>query len=729
MVHFEQLNQVQKDAALHNNGPHMILSGPGTGKTSIITHKLNTLLSQGVDPESILLITTSFRSSQILTGELRELSGREINLPWSGNFYTIFAKILRAEAKSIGFTHYYSIYDTEDSLSLVTNIVGEAVQKDDALSAPNVRKKIAFNKNLGILPDKYAESYIQNALDEKFLEYFRTYQTKIVENDAMDFEDILLNTITLFTNVKKVHQKYKKRFEYLIIDDFQDLNILQYEIVKLLAAKSDKIAVFGDYNQSILGYKGAKPSIIQSFQGDYSRVKIYTPDVNYRNNPHIHNGAFSVAAKNVDTVKYKTRFASDDDRKISLVKCSDEKDEAYQIARFIKDEVYDNKYTLNEIAVIFRTPAQVRALEDVFRIEKIPFVHIAGIEYYRKKEVKDILAYLKVINNQRDEESLLRIMNFPQRGIGVTTVNRMLSFASKQGITLFETMGRIFEVIDIKERIQKNVKNFKILLDKYILLREKLSVEELTRALIDELEIMKSLKEESSIESLSKIDNIQDFFKCIADYSARFPGIKLEDFVEKLTLMMDTDMAPDNANAVSLMTTHSVKGIEFPLVFVSGLEDEIFPLSKRFDSLSEEEEERRLFYVCVTRGMKKVYLSHARSRYRFGEVAYQSRSKFIDEVNPDFIYEEDLSGNKKANRKTRKEIFKEYFEQTDYKDFTEIESSLKMGSRVYHEKFGLGKVIQVSGSGESQKVTVVFEGNNVKQLMLKFAKLKVLNTI
>ncbi|NUM72355.1 MAG: UvrD-helicase domain-containing protein [Ignavibacteriaceae bacterium] len=729
MVHFEQLNPIQKDAAAYNNGPHMVLSGPGTGKTSIIAHKLNALLSQGADPESVLLITTSFKSSQVILEELKQLAGREVKMPWSGNFYTIFAKILRAEAKSIGFTQYYSIYDTEDSLSLVTNIVGDTVQKDDALSAPNVRKRIANCKNLGILPEKFSESYVKDASDEKFLEYFTTYQKKIVDNDAMDFEDILLNTITLFTNVKKVHQKYKKRFEYLILDDFQDMNVLQYEIIKLLASKTDKISVLGDYNQSILGYKGGSPAFIKSFQEDYSRVKIFKPEINYRNNSSIHDGALSVAAINGDTVSYKTTFANDDDSKISLVKCSDEKDEAYQIARFIKDEVYDNKYTLSEIAVIFRTPAQVRALEDVFRIEKIPFVHIAGVEYYRKKEVKDILAYLKVINNQRDEESLLRIMNFPQRGIGVTTVNRMLSFASKQDITLFDTMGRIFEVIDIKERIQKNVKNFKILLDKYILLREKLSVEELTRALIDELEIMKSLKEESSVESLSKIDNIQEFFKCISDYSARFPGIKLEDFVEKLTLMMDTDLAPDNANAVSLMTTHSVKGVEFPLVFVSGLEDEIFPLAKRFDNLSEEPEERRLFYVCVTRGMKKVYLSHARSRYRFGEVAYQSRSKFIDEVAPDFIYEEDLSGNKKANRKTRKEIFKEYFEQTDYKDFSEIESSLKMGSRVYHEKFGLGKVIQVSGSGESQKVTVVFEGNNVKQLMLKFAKLKVLNTI
>ena len=377
--------------------------------------------------------------------------------------------------------------------------------------------------------------------------------------------------------------------------------------------------------------------------------------------------------------------------------------------------------------MLYRTNAQSRALEDIFRKEKIPYKIIGGIEFYQRKEVKDIIAYLRVISNQRDEESLLRIMNFPQRGIGNTTIKRMIAFARKLDLTLFETMARVFEVIDIKERIQKNVKGFKLLLDKYIELKDKLSVGELTRALVDELGVLRMFKEENTPESLARWDNLNELLSALSDYSSSNKNTTLEQYLEEVSLITGVDMYEEEKNSVTLMTIHSAKGLEFPVVFISGCEEDIFPLSNRFSSDATLEEERRLFYVAVTRAKQKVYLLHARSRYRFGEVAYQSRSRFIEELNENTYNEVNGGiGRKSSQRKSKKEIYYEYFEKMDYEDFNQDNKTIKPGSRVMHDKFGLGKVTDVTGVGEMQKATVHFEGNNVKQLMLKFAKLKVL---
>jgi DNA helicase-2/ATP-dependent DNA helicase PcrA len=366
-------------------------------------------------------------------------------------------------------------------------------------------------------------------------------------------------------------------------------------------------------------------------------------------------------------------------------------------------------------------------MEDIFYKEKIPYIIIGGVEFYRRKEVKDVIAYLRVIANQNDEESILRIMNFPQRGIGNTTVTRMIAFARKHELTLFQTMNRVFEVIDIKERIQKNVKGFRVLLEKYIKLKDTLSVGELSLALIDELGLVRMFKSENTPESQSRLENINQLMAAISEYSKANNDAKLDQFLEEVSLVSDIDMKDDKKNAVTFLTVHSAKGLEFPIVFISGLEEEIFPLANRFSEDSTVEEERRLFYVAVTRAEQKIFLSHARSRYRFGEVAYQSRSRFIDEIAPSTIQEINGGIGRKANRKTKKELFYEYFNSVDYEDFDQENKVVRIGSRVMHEKFGLGKVVDVTGAGDMVKATVAFEGNNVRQLMLKFARLKILH--
>lgn len=727
MALLDTLNPQQKAIVEYNNGPHVVISGPGTGKTRVVTHKLAYLLDQGVDPESIFCTTFTNKASTDLKQKVRELLGKsDLEFPWVGTFYSVFAKILRIEAKAVGYSTSFSIYDTEDSESLVAHIIEDFNINSEALNPRDVTRRISFLKNSMIFPADLLKKEDRSSVEDKFIRVYQEYQRKIFANDSMDFEDLILKTLELLRNNKKAFNKYKKKFDYFLFDEFQETSLAQYEIIKLLCSKAGKICVIGDDSQSIYSWRGAKHSNIHSFKEDFSRVKQFPLDRTYRSTVAILDAASEIISRNETFVEKKIVTENEEGEHLSLIKCSDEKDEAYQLAKFIKDEIADNKYSYCDFAVLYRTNNQCRAFEDVFVEEGLPFKIYGGIEYYKRREIKDLIAYLKVIINPMDEESLLRIMNFPQRGIGMTTIKRMIAFSKKHEVTLFETMGRVFEVIDIKERIQKNVKNFKILLDKYIVLRDKLSVGELTHALVAELELQRLFNEETTHESLDKIDNLNDFLKSISEFSGKYPQSSIEEYLRIVNLMTDLDGIDESENSIKLMTVHSSKGMEFPVVFVSGLEEQLFPLSTKFSPEATTEEERRLFYVAVTRAKHKVYLSHARARYRFGEVAYENRSIFINEISTNLLKEEDASQNRKG-RKTKKEKIIQKFQSIGYVDWEHQKTLIKQGSRVFHEQFGLGKVLSVVGTGDNQKVTVVFDGNNMKQLMLKFAKLKVQN--
>jgi DNA helicase-2/ATP-dependent DNA helicase PcrA len=543
----------------------------------------------------------------------------------------------------------------------------------------------------------------------------------------MDFDDLLLKPIELFNTKANILQKYKKKFCYILVDEFQDTNKAQYELLKLLVSRSCKITVVGDDAQSIYSWRGANLGNMLNFGKDFPKYKTFRLEQNYRSTKTILQAADSIIKNNKDQLVKTLWTENNDGEKLSVIKCADEKDEAHQIARYIKREISKKKLSHKDFTVLYRTNAQSRVLEDIFRKEKLPYAIIGGVEFYKRKEVKDVIAYLRVIVNQNDEESLLRIMNFPQRGIGNTTVTRMIAFARKHDITLFQTMARVFEVIEIKERIQKNVKGFRLLLEKYIDLKDKLSVGELSRALVDDLGLIKLFKDEHTQEARQRMENIDQLLAALTEYSESIKNPKLEDFLEEVSLVTGVDNYEDEKNVVTLMTLHSAKGLEFPVVFLSGCEEDIFPLSNRFSTDATVEEERRLFYVGLTRAEQKVFICHARSRYRFGEVAYQSRSRFIDELDPETMQEINGGIGRKSNRKTRKEIYYEYFDSVDYAEFDHENLDIRPGSRVMHEKFGLGKVTDLTGSGEMVKATVQFEGNNVKNLMLKFAKLKILN--
>jgi DNA helicase-2/ATP-dependent DNA helicase PcrA len=727
MIDLKKLNADQQKAVEYINAAQMIVAGAGSGKTKVLTYKVAYLLKQGYSPDSILALTFTNKAANEMRARIIELVGKKAESIWMGTFHSIFARILRVEAKNIDYKSNFSIYDTDDSYSLVSNIMTNFNIELEGLTVNSVRHRISYLKNHMIMPGEYRKKYVKSLRDEKIADVFDEYQNRLVANNAMDFEDLLLKPIQLFSSNDKIMQKYRNRFDYILVDEFQDTNKSQYELLKMLVSRSCKISVVGDDAQSIYSWRGANLGNMQDFRKDFKNHKLFKLEQNYRSTKTILAAASSVINHNKNQVSKTLWTENSEGEPLTLIRCADEKDEAFQLAKYIKKEITKKKMAYKDFAILYRTNAQSRVLEDIFYKEKIPYVIIGGVEFYRRKEVKDVVAYLRVIANTNDEESLLRIMNFPQRGIGNTTVTRMIAFARKHDLSLFQTMNRVFEVIDIKERIQKNVKGFRVLLEKYINLKDTLSVGELSLALIDELGLVRMFKSENTPESQMRLENINQLMAAISEYSKENKEAKLDQFLEEVSLVSDLDMKDDKKNAVTFLTVHSAKGLEFPIVFISGLEEEIFPLANRFSEDSTIEEERRLFYVAVTRAQEKIYLSHARSRYRFGEVAYQSRSRFIDETDPSTIQEINGGIGRKANRKTKKELFYEYFNSVDYDDFDQENKVVRIGSRVMHEKFGLGKVIDVTGAGDLLKATVTFEGNNVRQLMLKFARLKILH--
>lgn len=700
----------------------MIVAGAGSGKTRVLTHKIAFLIEKGLEPSTILALTFTNKAAKEMKERIRGLIGRKAEELWMGTFHSIFARILRIESDKLQYRPNFSIYDREDSSSLVGNIMQILNINLENLTPNGVQHRISFLKNQMITPEDFSKNSAVTISDKRFVEIYAEYNKRLFENNAMDFDDLLLKPIELFEGNEKVLSKYKKMFKYILVDEYQDTNKAQYELLRLLSPNKDRVCVVGDDAQSIYSWRGAEIKNMLNFKKDFKGSKLFRLEQNYRSTKTILAAADSVIKNNTGQIPKTLWTENNDGEELSIIRASDEKDEAFQIAKRIKKEISSRKLSLNDIALFYRINSQSRALEDALRREKIPYKIVGGVEFYRRKEVKDILAYLRIISNQNDEESLLRIMNFPQRGIGNTSITKMIAFARKLNLTLFATMARVFEVIEVKERIQKNVKQFKLLLDKYIGLKEKLSIGELTAALVDELGIVRIYKEEGTPESKARYDNIQELVSAVQEYSKSNPDATMDDFLSEVSLVAGVDMYDEKANAVTLMTIHSAKGLEFPIVFVTGCEEDIFPLSPKFDTDSRLEEERRLFYVALTRAKEKVFLSYARSRYRFGEVAYQSKSRFLDELDESTYEEANGAGGKKAGRK--KKAFYDEFYQESYDDFDQDRRSLRVGSRVTHAVFGVGKILQIIGTGDMQRVTIAFEQHGTKQLLSKFANLK-----
>ncbi len=715
----KSLNDNQREAVECIKNSQIIVAGAGSGKTKVLTHKIAYLIEKGYEPSSILALTFTNKAANEMKERIIKLIGKKADGVWMGTFHSVFAKILRVNAEKLGYKPNFSIYDRDDSVALVSHVMQELDISTDLFTPNNAQHRISNMKNHMVTPDEFRTNFADSSLDEKFADVYELYNKRLFENNAMDFDDLLLKPIELFNKNPKIAARYRGQFRYILVDEYQDTNRAQYELVRMLTSQRIKVCVVGDDAQSIYGWRGADISNMLDFQKDFSNAKMFKLEQNYRSTANILKGANSVIEKNKNQIEKNLWTEQGEGDKITVIRCSDEKDEAFQIAKNIKKEVQKRKISLNDIAILYRTNSQSRALEDALRREKLPYQIVGGVEFYRRKEVKDILAYLRVLANQNDEESLLRIMNFPQRGIGNTSVEKMLAFSRKLNISFFDTMARIFEVIEVKERIQKNVKQFKLLLNKYIELKDKLSLYELTSALVDELGVLRIYKEENSKDSLARYQNVQELLNAIQDFTKTNKGATIDDFLAEVSLVSGIDQMKEEANFVTLMTIHSAKGLEFPVVFLSGLEEDLFPINRKFDSDADIEEERRLFYVAFTRAKEKLYLTYARSRYRFGEVAYQDRSRFIDEVDPE-VLDEAKASHARSGRKR-----KSYYDDL-YKGVADPDAdrrTYRVGSRVTHKIFGTGKIMAIEGSGDMAKISIQFESHGMKTLVAKFANL------
>lgn len=753
----QELNPVQREAASVVDGPLLIVAGAGSGKTRVLTYRIAYLINLGVPAYRILALTFTNKAAGEMKNRIISLVGEKSRQIWMGTFHSMFARILRKECERIGFTRNFTIYDADDSLSLIKNIQRSLGISSQQFNPNAMRSRISAAKNRCITSEEFARQAL-DLFEEKTARVFQEYQRRLVQANAMDFDDLLVKTIGLFENNKKVLDAYQDRFPYILVDEYQDTNRAQYIALKLLADKHKNICVVGDDAQSIYAFRGAEIRNILDFEGEFPGCKVFRLEQNYRSTKTILAAADHVIKNNVDQI-HKTLWTDNvEGEPVSFLECNDDREEGERIVGYLQKEILKRKLELKDFAILYRTNAQSRSLEDAFRRNGIPYIIIGGVEFYKRKEIKDMLAYLRLIVNPKDDESVLRIINVPARGIGNTTIEKLQSFAGKHKLTLWETVDitgkngtRInSDSLSLSPLTLKRLHSFYGLIQKYLDLRESLSVSELARALVDELGILQELKRDGTPEALARWENIQELLSAISEYTAENPDARLENFLEEVSLISEIDKWDETRNAVTLMTAHAAKGLEFPVVFITGLEEGLFPLYNSILDRNELEEERRLFYVGMTRAKHKLYLSYARLRYRYGSVAYQSASRFAEEIDSRFLEVEPSLAKKpswlappptnneqarltrsvrRPTAKSTTEMFSDsgFFvdEHPDYEGESQVAGSFRVGVKVEHEVFGRGKIVELSGRGDLTKAVVDFQSSGRRHLLLKYAHLRI----
>jgi len=656
-----------------------------------------------------------------------------------GTFHSMFARILRVEADKIGFTRDYTIYDSDDSLSVLRGIMSENNISSDKVNPKSIQSAISQLKNRFILPQDYAGES-KTFFEKTVSDIYSAYSGRLQKCNSMDFDDLLINPLILFDRNPEVLEKYQDRFKFLLVDEYQDTNRAQYEIIKLLAAKFRNISVVGDDAQSIYKWRGAEIKNIFDFETDYPEHKTFRLEQNYRSTKKILEFAGLVIKKNIKQIEKDLWTDNSHGEEIIMMETLTDKEESSKIARYISNEIHKRKINFKDIAVLYRTNAQSRALEESLRHNGIPYVIVGGTRFYERKEIKDVLSHLRIIVNPSDDESMARVLLLKEK-IGRTTLEKLHEHALEKNIPVFDVLKTLENVQGISGKTRNILAAVTNFVFKYRYLKDEMHLPELVRGIIDETGLLRELRLENTLESDERINNINELISAVAQFADTAEEPTLDSFLQQVSLVADIDQLDDKKNAVTLMTIHASKGLEFPVVFITGLEEGLFPVSGALNSQEEMEEERRLFYVAITRAMDKLYISFANQRYRFGSRTFQVKSRFLKEVD------EDIRGKKLVSfenyKQSAKKIFfeekpsagtgirYEYFDtetkngksrKTESGDnFTDI---IK-GKGVYHDKFGKGVVLAVTGRGMDKKAEILFSDFGVKKIVLKYAKMRV----
>ena len=727
---FTDLNPRQQEAVRATEGPVLVLAGAGSGKTRVLTYRIAYLLQeQKAKPWEILAMTFTNKAAGEMKERVKQFIGKEDGL-WIGTFHSIFARILRWEAGALGYPGDYVIYDTDDQKRLLKSIIDDMNLSASQFNTNAIQSVISRAKNSLIEPSEYA-NLARTRMEEVAAQIYPVYQERLRRNYAFDFDDLITMPIRLFDQHSDILEKYQTRFRYILVDEYQDTNRAQYYLVHALAKNHRNLCVVGDDDQSIYRWRGADLRNILDFEKDFPGTRIFRLEQNYRSTQNILVAANSVVRKNRGR-KEKTLWSDrEPGEKVELIEVDDERVEAEKIVAKIQIEAFRGKRGFKDFVLLYRTNAQSRALEEGLRRNGIRYIIVGGVRFYERKEIKDILSYLKIIVNPNDSVSINRVINFPPRGIGDVSIQRVHQFAAGQGITLFQALERIEDVPAITARVRKSAAAFVGLIRKYGDLKDKFSLPELVHALVDEVGLIAMYKEDSTPEGQGRVENIKEFLAAVSDYAESTEASSLSGFLTGVSLMTDVDAWDDQSNAVTLMTLHCAKGLEFPVVFIAGMEEGLFPLSRSAEDADALEEERRLFYVGITRARDKVYLSCARTRHLFGEGGYRLPSRFLDELDASVIHREsDFSQHGYRFRQTSVHrssgMTGDSRSHPDYESFSQEIPLLRTGVHVDHASFGRGKVVGVEGAGDKQKAVIHFESGMQKKLLVRYAQLTIL---
>lgn len=765
--YLDQLNDSQREAVIYNEGPSLVIAGAGSGKTRVLTYKIAYLAHLGLPPQSILALTFTNKAAREMKERIARITGDQTaRRLWMGTFHSIFSRILRYEAEHIGYPSNFTIYDAADSKSLLKAIIKEMQLDDKVYRIGMIQSRISNAKNALVTWKAYEQSkeLMQHDIDSKvplLREIYKRYQNRCLQAGAMDFDDLLLQTNILFRDHPQVLDKYRSCFQFVLVDEYQDTNFAQHLIVQKLCEQHRRICVVGDDAQSIYSFRGANIDNILQFKNQYPGCRIFKLERNYRSTQNIVNAANSLIHKNTKQIPKTVYSEKEEGSKVSICSSYSDYEEGYAVAGKINDMRMQN-YDYADFAILYRTNAQSRILEEALRKRGIPYKIYGGLSFYQRKEVKDVISYLRLIVNPHDEEAFKRVINYPARGIGDTTLNKLVVAATDHNVSLWTVLNDpIGYALPVNNGTAKKLSDFRELISGFIERNVKLSAEEIAAAVVKESGIVNTLFQDRSVEGISKQENLQELLKGIAEFCEirREEGmehVSLADFLSEVSLLTDQDNdKEEQANKVTMMTVHAAKGLEFRNVFVVGLEEDLFPSAMSKDNPRAVEEERRLFYVAITRAEENCVLTHARSRYRNGQSTMCSPSRFLKDIDPKYIYTSADAVTTDGLLATRRSsVFQQpkAMEGEAYVSpvaqavgrqarLTRMEtaslssapssssapalSGLHVGAKVRHDRFGEGEVTAIEGEGGNAKATVSFAHFGQKQLLLKFARLTI----
>jgi DNA helicase-2/ATP-dependent DNA helicase PcrA len=728
----EGLNPQQKEAVLHTEGPLLVLAGAGSGKTRVITHRIAYLIQEkGVAPWSILSLTFTNKAAREMRDRIEALIGARVLDIWSGTFHSCCVRILRREIERIGFNRDFVIYDTGDQETLIKDCLQRLGYNDRNFPPKQVLAYIGRAKDELISPEAYSINAASDFRMRKISDIYTLYQKKLKANNALDFDDILLHTLKIFDKNPDVLAYYQDKFKYILVDEYQDTNTAQYMLVSMLAKKHRNICVVGDDDQSIYGWRGANMQNILDFEKHFHGCRVIKLEQNYRSTERILDAANNVIKNNYGRKPKLLWTKNLTGEPVYVYKAFDERDEADFTAGMVRNAVARGDNNYGDFAVLYRINAQSRVFEDSFMKMGIPYRIIGAHKFYDRKEIKDIIAYLRVVNNPHDDISLKRIVNVPRRGIGKVTLDRAEQLAYDNGVSIYSILLEASKLSELT-RASAKIKSFTDMLVKLRSLAEYLDLTELIKSVIDQSGIIKELEQEDTIEAKTRIENIREFQSVVLDFvrnsEEEDPG--LNDFLAHVSLIADVDTMADEQDRVVLMTMHSAKGLEFPIVFLAGMEEGVFPSYRSIGEESEMEEERRLCYVGITRAREKLFLTFTKSRTLFGNTTYNRQSRFIDEIPEDllkYISENSDLIKSDVRKSVTNQISADEWKQRTASFIKAAElntDELVAGTRVLHKKFGAGTITAREPEGSDFKLEIDFDQFGMKRLLASYAKLK-----